>query len=266
MRLYRYRTAMSFARLLDRLVPTDTGMHLASIEGWMQGRTLYGGAASLIAYESARRVTDDLPPLRAAQVDFIAPITAALDASASVLRAGRNVVQVESRIHCEGRLAQRATWIFGRAAEAPNALNPVHPLAIAQPPEQAEPISDSPHAPQFSGQFDMRKSSLGAETIAVRRWVRNRDPGIIDPVGEAIGCGDAMPAGSLKAMQRPGPISSMNWSFVVADSQPQTRDGWWLVESASIVADHGYSGERLNLWNADGQLVLSGMQSVAIFG
>ena len=67
-------------------------------------------------------------------------------------------------------------------------------------------------------------------------------------------------------MQRLGPISSINWSFNVLDPAPATRDGWWLGETSSEWADHGYSSERLRLWNTDGQLVMSGQQSVAIFG
>jgi hypothetical protein len=45
-----------------------------------------------------------------------------------------------------------------------------------------------------------------------------------------------------------------------------TRDGWWLVETASNFAGDGFSSETLRLWNADGVEVMRGLQSVAIFG
>ena len=43
-------------------------------------------------------------------------------------------------------------------------------------------------------------------------------------------------------------------------------DGWWLAEAASDHADHGYSSERLRLWDADGRLVMIGQQAAAVFG
>ena len=70
----------------------------------------------------------------------------------------------------------------------------------------------------------------------------------------------------MRAMERPGPISSINWSFNLLTEAPETSDGWWLAENASEWAGNGYSSERLRLWNVDGKQMLSGMQSVAIFG
>ena len=67
-------------------------------------------------------------------------------------------------------------------------------------------------------------------------------------------------------MARPGPLSSINWSFNLLGTEPQTSDGWWLSENASQHASAGYSSERLRLWNADGRQVMDGLQSVAIFG
>ena len=78
--------------------------------------------------------------------------------------------------------------------------------------------------------------------------------------------GEVLPPGAMRAMQRQGPLSSINWSFNLLDSAPATRDGWWLAETASQHADAGYSSERLRLWNADGKQILDGMQCVAVFG
>ena len=50
-------------------------------------------------------------------------------------------------------------------------------------------------------------------------------------------------------MKRQGPISSVNWSFNLLEPAPATRDGWWMSENASQHAAHGYSSERLRLWN-----------------
>jgi acyl-CoA thioesterase len=88
----------------------------------------------------------------------------------------------------------------------------------------------------------------------------------LDPVSELILLGDVLPPGAMRAMERPGPLSSINWSFNLLDIEPATQDGWWLSQNASQHADGGYSSERLRLWNTEGRQVMDGMQCVAIFG
>src|SRR3546814_14355421 len=49
-------------------------VRLHALPLWQQGRTLYGGASALIAYTMATRTFTGLPPLRAAQIGFVAPL------------------------------------------------------------------------------------------------------------------------------------------------------------------------------------------------
>jgi len=122
--------------------------------------------------------------------------------------------------------------------------------------------------PFIRNNFEIRRAQdvRGAGDPVVRRWFRLTDAGGLDPVSQLILVGDTLPPGAMRAMQRQGPISSINWSFNVLDANAGTRDGWWLGETASQHADGGYSSERLRLWNTDGRLILDGMQSVAVFG
>ena len=257
---------MSFPDLLRRFERHGDTFQLESIAGWMQGRTLYGGATSLLGYAAVTRLFTDLPPLRSAQVDFIAPVSGPLVATARILRRGRNVAQVESRIAVEGALAHRVTWIFGAEAEQPNAVHPAPTADVGAGPDGATLAEPGPEWPEFVRQLETRRVNTGRDTIGVRRWIRLLDRDGLDPIAELVGIGDALPPGSSKAMQRPGPLSSISWAFNVVTPEPRTVDGWWLLESASDFADHGYSGERLRLWNSHGELMLSGLQSVAIFG
>ena len=234
-------------------------------DGWMQGRTLYGGAGALLAYTVARREMPDLPPLRAAQVCFTAPVDGDFTCTAEPLREGRNVTQVQTSLATGGREAARGTWWFGASHDA-NAVHAAERLTIERGPEDSDPLTDSSHVPDFVSRFDIRKGFGTSGRIAVRRWVRAKDRAALDTAGELVLLGDALPPGSMKAMQRPGPLSSMNWAFNILEPEPQTEDGWWLIETASIHAGDGYSSERLSLWNSEGKLAMTGLQSVAIFG
>ncbi|MEZ5681652.1 MAG: thioesterase family protein [Erythrobacter sp.] len=259
---------MSVANLLDPITAEGGATRFDNLDNWLQGRTTYGGASALIAYTAARRAFTDLPPLRAGQIAFVAPMGPEVELRREIVRQGRNVAQVRSEIWCEGRCTLTAFWLFGTGRE-PNAAHPAAPVADwPGPPEDAE-LAMTGKGPSFiMNNFEIRRAQemQGPGEPVVRRWARLTDRGEIDPVSELILLGDVLPPGAMRAMKRQGPISSINWSFNLLDTEPATRDGWWLSENASQHADNGYSSERLRLWNADGRQVLDGMQCVAVFG
>ncbi len=258
---------MSIASLVNPITAVPGPVTLEHAEAWLQGRTLYGGASALIAYTAAVCAQPGLPPLRAAQIAFSGPVGERFETRVSVLRAGRNVTQLRSELIADGETGLAATLVFGAAREA----NAVHPAPSCDPwpgaPEQAEPLPN-PESLHFINNFELRRAQN--ETIAsgptVRRWLRLKDGGKLDPISTLVLIGDTLPPGSMRAMRRKGPLSSVNWSFNILHPDAGTRDGWWLAETASDHADHGYSSERLRLWNADGDLVMVGMQAAAIFG
>ncbi|WP_374408157.1 thioesterase family protein [Pelagerythrobacter sp.] len=259
---------MSIASLIDPVAAAGGPANLSHAEHWMQGRTLYGGASALVAYTAAIRAFPDLPPLRAAQVGFVAPVGGEIELRREIVRQGRNVAQVRSEIWADGACALTALWLFGTAREA-NAVHPADPPEDwPGGPEDAEPVMVDKGPAFIRHNFELRRAQneRGPGAPVVRRWARLTERGVLDPVSELILMGDVLPPGAMRAMQRQGPVSSINWSFNLLDTEPATRDGWWLSENASQHADAGYSSERLRLWNAEGKRVLDGMQAAAIFG
>ena len=263
---------MSLHALLEPVRPDAGSVTLPGAEQWMQGRTLYGGASALIAYTAAMRAFPQLPPLRAAQVDFVAPVGATLEARASMVREGRNVAHVRTELLCDGGVALAAMWLFGAARPA-NGCHLAPRLASLDNPEELEDLPHAPEAPGFiRHNFTLRRPSSGLvkdgqEGPRLSRWLRLHQHGVLDPVSEAILVGDTLPPSAIRQMERPGPISSINWSFNVLDTEPaHPPGGWWLARNHSEQVDLGYSSERLGLWRGDGTPVLSGMQAVAVFG
>ena len=258
---------MTIASLLDPITSVPGPVTIANAEAWLQGRTLYGGASALIAYTAAIRAHPGMPPLRAAQIAFSGPVGESFETRVTVLRAGKNVTQLRSELVVEGEVGLAATFVFGAA----RAANAVHPAPACDPwpgaPEDAEPLPN-PEALHFIGNFELRRAQdeTGPGFPLVRRWLRLRDGQGLDPVSRLVLIGDTLPPAAMRAMRRRGPLSSINWSFNILDPEAETRDGWWLAETASDHADHGYSSERLRLWNADERLVMVGMQAAAIFG
>jgi len=258
---------MTIASLIDPITATPGLVRLKDVQAWLQGRTLYGGASALIAYTAAVRAHPGLPPLRAAQIAFSGPVGERFETRASVLRAGRNVTQLRSELVTDGEVGLAATWVFGAAREA----NAVHPARRREPWPGAPEVQEAMPGPEglhFISNFELRRAQeeTGQGFPLVRRWLRLKDESGLDPVSRLVLIGDTLPPGSMRAMRRQGPLSSVNWSFNILDPEAETRGGWWLAETASDHADHGYSSERLRLWDAEGRLVMVGMQAAAIFG
>lgn len=259
---------MTIASLLAPVTGQSGPARLDHAADWMQGRTLYGGASALVAYTMAVRAFPGLPPLRAGQVAFVAPVGEDIELKVDVVRRGRNVTHVRSEILSEGRVALSAFWLFGEGREA-NARHPsAPPEGWPGPPEENESVTHQ-FAPAFVAKnFDLRhgQPKNADRGATVRRWARLTEAHALDPISKLVLMGDVMPPGAMRTMQRQGPISSINWSFNVLDPTSRSRDGWYLAENASQHADAGYSSERLRLWDADGKQVLDGLQCVAVFG
>ncbi len=259
---------MTIESLLSPITGEPGPARLANAHGWMQGRTLYGGASALVAYTMATRAFTDLPPLRAAQIGFVAPVGDEVELSAEIVRQGRNVTQVRSEIHSDGKVALTAFWLFANARE-PNAVRAPDPAPDwpGQPEDNDQAMAGK--GPSFiQNNFELRygQPKDADHGAAVRRWARLTEDHSLDPVSQLVLMGDVMPPGAMRIMQRMGPISSINWSFNVLDPETQSRGSWYLAENASQHADLGYSSERLRMWDTKGRQVIDGLQCVAVFG
>jgi acyl-CoA thioesterase len=259
---------MTIASLLEPITGKPGPAHFSQAGDWMQGRTLYGGASALIAFTMAQRAFPDLPPLRAAQIGFVAPVGTRVELTAEIVRRGRNVTQVRSEIRSEDGIALTAFWLFAQGRE-PNGMRDARPPDNwPGSPEESERAMVGKGPPFIQNNFEVRYGQAKGEDhgATIRRWARLTEDHDLDPVGKLVLMGDVMPPGAMRIMERPGPISSINWSFNVLDPHTQSANGWYLAENSSQHLDNGYSSERLRMYDAEGRQVLDGLQCVAVFG
>ncbi len=268
MLLWANTLPMTIASLLEPITGKPGPAHLDNASDWMQGRTMYGGASALIAFTMAQRAFSDLPPLRGAQVAFVAPLGEDIELSAEIVRQGRNVTQVRSEIHSDGKLALTAFWLFAAERE-PNAKRPADPPENWPGSPNTNDTAMAGKGPSFiQNNFELRygQAKDAEHAATIRRWARLTEDHDLDPVSKLVLMGDVMPPGAMRIMQRMGPISSINWSFNVLDPETRSENGWYLAENASQHADAGYSSERLRMWDTNGRQVIDGLQCVAVFG
>lgn len=259
---------MGFAEILAAAEPLEDGFRIAIPADWHQGRTAYGGLSSALALSAAMRVGGDMPPLRSAQLAMIAPVAGVVEVRARVLRRGRNATWASVEISGESGIGFTASLVFMGPAES--ALH-LHDRPVPEgliPVDEAQDFRRDTGVSFLVNNFDIRFAL--PRRVEPRAegcwWVRLRERRGLDPIAEALLIGDALPPGVMPLLPRATPISTMHWQVNMLTPAPATRDGWWLLRSTGDYAEQGCSSQRMAAWNADGEPVMAGMQSVALFG
>ncbi len=234
-------------------------------EGWLQGRTAYGGLSTALAYRAARNAEANLPPLRSAQMAFLGPVVGHMRAAATVLRRGKSSAFVETRVSSDGELAMLGTFLF--MADRASPLRVDAPAAPAAPaPEDAEPAMRGKGS-AFTRQLEYRHAmAIGDRSKPeLLRWVRLREREGIDPVTELLLVADALPPGVAPLLQGPFMASSANWTVHLHGAEILAHDGWWLMQTRAESASGGISSQKMAVWNRAGDAVLTGSQAVSFF-
>lgn len=258
----------SFSELMASVeITSDTlGVHIP--EDWMQGRTTYGGLSSALCLETAQRSFPDLPPLRSALVSFIGPAGGAVSGEARILRQGKSVTFVEADISGESGLATRSVFAFGASRES--MFDQVWtPEPNLPEPEDCEPFIPPNLGPNFASHFETglakgARPGTGSKEHDHFIWVRHRDNAAAGIVA-LLALADMPPPAVMPMFPTFKPVSSMTWHLNFLTDEPQTRDGWWLLQSRAENAAQGYSSQDMLVWNRDRRLVIAGRQSVAVF-
>lgn len=258
---------MSLPQTLAAARPIDGGIAATIPETWMQGRTSYGGFSAAMALVAAQRLVPDLPPLRSATVNFVGPLAGEVEVRARLLRQGRNASWISAEVSSAAGIGLTATFVFMGPVESSTLhLHDLPPPAGLLPRGEGYQMPDD-KGPGFGPQFD-RVFALARQTTPqpeVNWWVRARDRQGLDPMVELILCADALPPGVMPLI-RTGPVSSMTWLINLLTPVPQTTDGWYLLRAAGNYAEKGCSSQDMAIWNADGEAIAAGMQSIALFG
>jgi acyl-CoA thioesterase len=258
----------SLKDILDGLVPEGDGSGWRGEipEGWLQGRTAYGGLSAALALHCAMQSDVDLPPLRSAQVSFIGPLSGPVLVTARRLRRGKNAAFIQADVESEAGLGLRCTFVFMRAIESEVDYQTTSLPAFAKPTPEDTTYKGHPQV-AFTQNFEFVDRRDGPELLPAEwlRWTRLNEREGVDPMVELIAIGDCLPPAALRLLGRNVPMSSMTWILNVLGPAPQTDDGWWLLRSNADYARAGSSSQQMGIWNAKGEMVAEQMQSVALF-
>ena len=238
---------------------------------WLQGRTAYGGLTAALALENALHCmkSADAPaaPLQTAQINFIAPMAGALRFDATLLRQGKSATTLSVDGFADDKIGLRASFIF--AQPRPSAIaHQRTPLPQVDAPAAYAASAERPGVPAFLSNFDVRYIGntpvCSATTPDLLAWVRFAQPvDAVHPAVALLAMGDCLAPAAMASFTEFAPASSMNWT--VHFPHVSEAGEWFLLQSQSLHAAHGYAYQTMQVWNAQGQPLLLGSQTVAVF-
>ena len=262
---------LPYSELMASLSPDAAGVwHTHIPDGWLQGRTTYGGLSAALCHHAGKRSARDMP-LRSAQIAFVGPAAGDVSLKVEVLRAGKSSTYVGVDLFGELGLATRAIFVFGSARPEGKRIVP-HLIAPEVPaPNPANRMFPAAVGPVFISNFDVELVSgglpLSGSGIAENLyWMRHRDRAAPSDITSLLALGDAPPPVGMSFYDRPIRISSMNWSIDVLTDAFETEDNWWLSRAHAQTLGDGYSSQSMTLWNRHGTPVMASRQTIAIFG
>lgn len=262
---HRNHQATALHELLSQCGPGGKDNPVALPQSWTQGRTAFGGLSAALAYHAANHITDDLPRLRSAQIAFAGPLFGALTAQTQMLRRGKSTAFVQSDIFGDKGLGLHCNFIF--AAQRDTGVTAMDMAKPDFPPLPADDEIRSGPAQFFTSNMEFvgKRIDTSKKTNRLTRWMRLKDRTKLDPVAEILCMGDSLPPSLMGLLDKNAMVSSMNWQINIIADQITTDDGWWLIDSHTHHADHGASSQYMSIWNANHDLIATGMQSVAYY-
>lgn len=239
-------------------------------EDWYQGRALYGGLTAAILLRAMEAGAGEGRPVRTLHAAFCAPATAGpFEVVTEVVREGRSVAFARARLERDGEVLALGTATFAR--ERRSFAERFEPPRLALPPVDEVPSGpDVLYLPSFSRYFEFRQALgheafTGAPEAHVGGWCRLREGPVPAEAALAPLFLDSWAPAALSRHPRWAPCASIDL-FVqlhqVLDGAPLD---WLGYEARSQHLESGYADEQAALYDAEGRLVASAKQLIAIF-
>ncbi len=261
----------SYTELLASLSgQSDQSIDAHIPESWMQGRTTYGGLTAALSLEVARRLVDDLP-IRSAQVAFVGPVGGDVSIKPTLLRRGKNTAFVSVDITAESGITAQSIFAFGKARDSALSFDDM-PMPTVKGPDEIKSFFREGPRPGFTQNFDMKGAIgdppiSGSQSKSIGLWMRHLDGDAPQDATAVLAIADAPPPAVMSMFETPLRISSMTWmAEFMTDDIRTDADGWWFAQSTAQLARDGYSSQSMRLWNRDGDPILVGRQTIAVFG
>ena len=244
-------------------------------EGWLQGRTIFGGlAAGVLMHKALCTIGDESKRLLSCSITFVGPVQAGkARITAEILRQGKSVTTLEVRLWQENAVQSILIASFGTDRESSihvrqEPVIPAYPFA-----DQLAPLPFAKMMPECYQHFDLRWAEgkfpmMGSPSPDFGGWARfspeeqaNRKMTLPDFVTLT----DIWPPGVLSMFKTLAPASSLTWHITFIHSLKEQLHDWFKYKVMTEYAEHGYATEQAYVWNEQDQLLAICRQTVTVF-
>lgn len=257
---------------LRRLLEGEGGPERHFPESWSQGRATFGGLVVGAAVAELRRQVAPERRLRVVQALFAGPVPPG-DArvTSEILREGRSMTLAEARVWSNDSARVVVSAGFGLSREsALSGAREVMPDWSA--PGQCPPM---PYVQGLTPEFTRHCRMVFCEgQVPFSASTQSSHGGwtcIPDEAGDLdeallVAMLDIWPCPVLQRSQWPHPASTVAWQITLHEVPRTPADGWYAYRSVEESTEDGYHAFRASMWDADGRLLATCHQQVAVFG
>ncbi|MCK6509586.1 thioesterase family protein [Myxococcota bacterium] len=259
------------AHLREQWHQTPEGWRFVVPEGWMQGRSIFGGfTAAALAALGYRHIDADRV-LRTMNIQLTHPtVPGEAQGQITILREGKNTTFAQAQLFQNGQITATASLIFTKPRETSKPVLPsLRWSPITEPPP--EQLDDLPYLPEifpeFTQHFAMRWAQgsppfSSAQEASFSGYCRFRKP-----AGDAealLGLLDAWPCPSFSIVDRPIMASTVTWTAHLL-AIPTDFDGWFAFTYETVAGEGGFHTAVGRLHDPQGNLVGWTEQLVILF-
>ncbi|WP_206483958.1 thioesterase family protein [Thalassotalea sp. G2M2-11] len=247
---------------------------MQSSEQWTQGRTVFGGLSACLLLAAAEEKVSKDKDLHSLYTSFIGPLLAnePFEIEVSILREGKNVVQVLSKAMQNGQVAVLQQSCFGskRASDIVIDHIPSHTMIK---PEGARFLQDNLEgAPNFIQNFDLYLSDgggpfSGSSESHTHGWMRFKEAPQVITNAHIVCLIDTWPPTFAQQLKSPAPLSTMNWYLEFINPGVKCNPTDWLAyQCDASYAKGGYGYSDAYIWSNTGEVIAKSHQTITVFG
>ncbi len=244
-------------------------------EGWLQGRTLYGGlVAGMMMHKAQHHIKAENKQLLSCSITFVGPVQAsAVKLTVEVLRQGKSVTSIEVRVWQNDAVQSILVASFGsaRSSKITVAQQPEAPDFLAT--EQLPRLPNLDLAPECFTQFEIAWANGHAPFSAspvpdFSGWFRfdpKKHNNRVMSEADLLMLADIWPPGVLPMFDQVAPASSLTWHMTLLRPMQYQLHDWFKYRVHTEFAADGYSTEQAQIWDAENRLIALSRQTVTIF-
>ncbi len=244
-------------------------------EGWLQGRTVFGGlVAGLLMQKACCNIQDPNKRLLSCSVTFVGPVQQGpAQLTIEILREGKSVTTLETRLWQDGAVQTILVASFGvsRASNIKVRHEPIVP--VYRQPEELQPIPFARQMPECYQHFDVCWAEghypvTGSQYADFGGWSRfnpNKHENRQMTLPDLIVLMDIWPPGVLPMFKQVAPASSLTWHITYVHPFQHQLCDWFKYKVVTEYAGEGYSTEYAHLWDQNDHLIAILRQTVTVF-